>query len=233
MTAKTRPSGLRAEDRRVMQWYSDHTLADGWWTLSRYARRQYFVRQLYVKALGRVIANRMVRYPDTVIAASGDGEVELAFKANGPPYADYSPYATAEFCDWLRGGGLYAPGQPFAVDAYTNSARYRGDSSPAADTNGDGHTLNGDFGTPFTTWQMRYFDWDLADDPFADPRAIPASEYTAPERIRGPISAAIDSTPHVIRRHCRPGLRCGPRSASIWSRVITVILPNGLRRRRM
>lgn len=168
------------EDRRVMQWYSDNTLATGWWTYSRYARRQVQVRELYLRALSRVIANRMMTYPETVVGAAGDGEIELAFKANGPPYADYSPFAVAEFRDWLRGEGLYAPGQRYAGQTYRNAARYRGDAAPGADTNGDGHTLNGDFGVSFSSWTLRYFDWQLTDAILADPRAIPASVYNAP-----------------------------------------------------
>jgi hypothetical protein len=180
----------QAQDRRVMQWFDDNAMADGWWTLSRYARQQYAVRERYLRALGRVLANRMARYPDAIVAASGDGEVELAFPGTGTffefpegplPYADYSPFAIAEFRDWLRGEGLYAPGQRFAADAYSGAARYRGDPSPAADATGSGATLNGDFGVSFTTWSLRYFDWTLGDaiGP-SDLRAIPKNQYDAP-----------------------------------------------------
>ncbi len=168
------------EDRRVMQWFSDNSLASGWWTLSRYARLQFRVRQLYLRAFARILANRMALYPDTIVSAAGDGEVELAFKNFGPPFADYSPFAIAEFRDWLRGDGLYAPGQPFARDSYANAARYRGDGSPAHDTNLDGHTLNGDFATAFASWSLRYFDWALADSVDNDVNAIPSSAYTDP-----------------------------------------------------
>lgn len=169
------------EDRRVMQWYSDNTLADGWWTYSRYARRQVFVRELYLRTLARVIANRMITYPETIVGAAGDGEIELAFKTNGPPYADYSPFAIAEFRDWLRGEGLYAPGQRYAGQAYRDAVRYRGDATPGADTNGDGHTLNGDFGVSFSSWTLRYFDWQLSNQVVGDPNAIPESVYSAPD----------------------------------------------------
>ncbi len=172
------------EDRRTMQWYSDNGLARGWWTHSRYARKQYALQQAYIRELGKVLANRMARDPNILVAASGDGEVELSFdRAPGPDnavLADYSPFAVAEFRDWLRHAGLYAPGQPFAGDGYQSGARYAGDASPAEDTNGDGHTLNGDFGTRFTSWDLRYFDWSLSDDPNADPHAIPARVYEAP-----------------------------------------------------
>src|SRR5207245_2195103 len=101
----------------------------------------------------------------TLVAVNGDGEVELSLDRadSADPaktvYADYSPFAVAEFRDWIRAGGFYAAGQSFAGQTYENAARYAGDSSPNADTNGDGHTFNGDFGTSFTTWDLKYRDW--------------------------------------------------------------------------
>jgi hypothetical protein len=179
------------EDRRNVQWYADNTLASGWMTHSRYARKHRRALEAYVREVGRVVANRMARYPATFVAASGDGEVELAYGKSpfiDPKYtvetmqlADYSPFAIAEFRDWLRAEGLHAPRQSVAATAYEHAARYKGDGSPAADTNRDGHTLNGDFGTTFATWELRDFDWSLSDDPQRDPRAIPATAYETPD----------------------------------------------------
>jgi hypothetical protein len=187
------------EDRRNMMWYSDNALAPGWWTHSRYARKQFRIQEAYIRELARVLADRMARYPETLVNVSGDGEAELALdRANADPaqtvYADYSPFTVADFRDWLRAGGLYAAGQPFAGQTYANAARYAGDSSPGVDTNGDGHTVNGDFGTSFTSWDLKYFDWQLTDTetqgaipstaPF-DPGAISnAGGFDAP-RVRG------------------------------------------------
>jgi hypothetical protein len=67
----------------------------------------------------------------------------------------------------------------FAGEAWPSSARYAGDASPAIDTNGDGHTLNGDFGTAFDTWNLKHHDWSVNDPIDADPNAIPSSTYTA------------------------------------------------------
>lgn len=166
-------------DRRNMQWYQDNGLATGWWSFSRYARRQRVVLQAYMQELAKVIANRMAKYPALVVAATGDGEVEMSRDRAGPPavIADYSPFAIKEFADWLRAAGLYAPGQPYAGQAYEHASRYAGDASPAVDTNGDGRTLNNDFGTNFTSWSLRYFDWSLDDDIRGDPRTIPATTY--------------------------------------------------------
>ncbi len=178
------------EDRRNMQWYADNTLAGGWWTHSRYARKQRLIQEAYFREIGRIVANRMAKYPATLVAASGDGEVEMAFDktpimnraytADTMLLADYSPFAVAEFRDWLRGRGLYNAGAPFSGQGYENAPRYTADASPAQDTNRDGHTLNGDFGTSFTTWTLRFFDWSLEDSASRDPHAILAAVAERP-----------------------------------------------------
>ena len=177
-------------DRRSMQWYSDNGLSDGWWSHTRYARRARAIQEAYMRELGRVLANRMSMFPDTLVAVSGDGEVELSYErtpvvdpSSTPEtafLADYSPFTVKEFADWLRRAGLYAPGQSFSGQAYEFAGRYAGDVSPDVDTNGDGHTLNGDFATSFTTWCLRYYDWSLDDSVGNDPNAIPATVYNQP-----------------------------------------------------
>ena len=183
------PVQLEAErsDRRNVMWYNSSDVAEGWVTHSRYARKFRRILEAYVRELGTVVANRMARYPATLVASSGDGETELSYERSpvvNPAYTettmeltDYSPFAIAEFRDWLRNGGLYAPGQPYAGQGFEDAARYQGDASPAADTNGDGRTLNGDFGTTFNSWNLRYFDWSLTDSIEGDPNAIPSFVY--------------------------------------------------------
>jgi len=189
-------TGAEREDRRNTQWYSNGDMAPGWITLSRYARKMQGRYEAYVREAGATLANRMARYPSTLVAASGDGEVELSFDRS-PQFStnytletmqltDYSPFAIAEFRDWLRNAGLYAPGQPYAGQGYVNAARYQGDSSPSVDTNGDGRTLNGDFGTAFTSWQLRHFDWSLSDGTDVDPGAIPGFVYDRPDFVAMP-----------------------------------------------
>jgi len=169
-------TAAQAEDRRNVQWYHDQEVAPGWVTYSRYARRLRRVQEAYVRMFGTLMAERMAQHPDLLVAVTGDGETEMSYDrfrdgqdlrdpVKGPrvSWADYSPFAVAEFRDWLRGEGLYAPGQAFAADAHPDATRYRGDRSPADDTNRDGHTLNGDYGTTFTTWALRYADWSLSD----------------------------------------------------------------------
>lgn len=177
-------TGAEREDRRNTQWFSNGDMAPGWITLSRYARKMRGRYEGYVREIGAYLAGRMVRYPSTLVAASGDGEVELSYDRDRLPASvdvtDYSPFAIAEFRDWLRNGGLYAAGQPYAGQGYANAARYQGDASPAVDSNGDGRTLNGDFGTSFTSWTLRHFDWDLSDGVNVDPNAIAALTYDRP-----------------------------------------------------
>lgn len=190
-------SAAQAADRRSMQWYMDNSLADGWVSLSRYNRKQRALEEAALKVLGAEVAARMLQYPDTLVAVSGDGEVELSYYksliANSTAYpteaasllTDYSPFAIKEFADWVRQGGMYAPGQPFAGEAYALSSRYAGDLSPDADSNGDGHTFNGDFGTTaFKTWNLKQFDWSLADATTPiDPGAMPASASFDPAAV--------------------------------------------------
>ena len=180
LRSRTDPAQLasEAEDIRTMQWYSDNQLASGWWTHSRYARKQRALQEAYIRELGRILADRMRQYPETLIAATGDGEVELSYDRAPDFYADYSPFAVAEFRDWIRHGGLYATGGALAGQGHELGLRYAGDQSPAIDTNADGHTLNGDLGTSFQTWNLLHFNWSLADAYSAgDPGAIPLAQY--------------------------------------------------------
>lgn len=182
--------GAEREDRRNVQWYANGDIAPGWITHSRYARKLRGVFEGYLREVGAAFAAQMAANPSTLMAVSGDGEVELTFDRS-PPFssthtaatmelADYSPFAIAEFRDWLRNAGLYATGQPFAGQGYAQAARYAGDASPSVDTNGDGRTLNSDFGTTFTSWSLRHFDWSLTDGVAVDSNAIPAVVYDRP-----------------------------------------------------
>jgi hypothetical protein len=188
----------QVEDRRNVQWYHDHEVATGWITYSQYARKLRRIQEAYVREFGRMLAERMVADPDILVAVTGDGETEMSYERfrdivtpkdlTQRSWADYSPFAVAEFRDWLRAGGLYAAGQSLAGQAYAQSARYAGDASPATDTNRDGRTLNGDFGTTFTTWDLKHFPWELTDADTAraispvgfTPRTATAGGFDAP-----------------------------------------------------
>ncbi len=171
----------QVEDRRNMQWYSDNGMAAGWWTYSRYARKSRRVQEAYIREFGRVVAARMQQYPDLVVAATGDGELELSLDRD-PILADYSPFTVAEFRDWLHHEGLYADGGVFA-----------GQGSPTRYATLD--ALRNAFGSSatFTTWDLKYGNWSLADAVDGDPNAVPESQYNAAAWAPSVIAGGFDA----------------------------------------
>lgn len=95
---------------------------------------------------------------------------------------DYSPYAVAEFRDWLRHKGIYDassgtyPGEGAPAQIVGSLMDFSGtlrsqfyDDPTPADANGTGISFNQRFGTSFTTWALRYWDLDAFPDPITDP----------------------------------------------------------------
>jgi hypothetical protein len=171
-------AGAQAEDLRNAQWYHDWTapatgdgIARGWMTLSQYARKMRRVKEAYVREFGRLLAERMAQNPGIVVALTGDGEIEMTydrFRDQGSPstpanpapalrsWADYSPFAIAEFRDWIRGKGLYATDPLLQGAAFENASKYQGSDAAAL------AAFNADYGTAFTTWNLRYYNWTLS-----------------------------------------------------------------------
>jgi len=189
----------KEEDIRNCQWYNDNKLASDtqildptpmddyvWGTLSRYARK---VRQnLEAKARAAVafLKQRMDEEPDVLFAISGWGEVELNFhrirhdQSIQDYFCDYSPFAVLEFRDWILHTGMYddATGE-YAGQGYSGGgAIYQGASGL--------DQFNLDFGTSFTAWDLKYYNWSLADgydtdptdDVNNDPHRIPYGDYS-------------------------------------------------------
>ncbi|MBI4472642.1 MAG: hypothetical protein HY646_08245 [Acidobacteria bacterium] len=154
------------EDVRNAQWFADGTIAppkdlvsadrvpgSAWITPSRYAQHLRTEIEDSVRKVGAHLVKTMQRAPNTLVSVSGDGEVELSFERSSEGLqADYSPFAIAEFRDWVQ------------------SSRYDGDRTPASDENRDGHTFNKDFDQQFHTWELRYFN---------NSGPIPYSEYVS------------------------------------------------------
>jgi hypothetical protein len=173
----------RREDRRNAQWYRDGAIqfasSEIWMTPSRYARKLRRHLEAKVRAFAGMLVDLRQQYPDTLVSASGDGELELNYSGlddASVPFenlmiADYSPFAIAEFRDWIRHTGLYGPGQPYDGQGFSGGgAQYQGAGGLS--------TLNADYGTSFASWNLLYFDWDVAVDPVdGDPKAIPAAAY--------------------------------------------------------
>jgi hypothetical protein len=177
------------EDRRNAQWLS--TGAKSWVTTSRYARRLRAHLETKVRLYAQLFARLRQEYPETLLTLAADGEIELSDAGydDNKPYeqqvlADYSPFAVAEFRDWIRNTGLYGPGGPFEGQGRTASGtKYR-----TGDDAADLAAFNADFGVGFGTWQLQYFDWDLADSVNADPNAIGPAEVADPGFLPLPTS---------------------------------------------
>jgi hypothetical protein len=196
------------EDRRNAQWYADSRILRGatqppsglpdetWITPSRYARKLRRHLEAKVRAYAKELVDLHQQFPDTLTSASGDAEMELNFGAldfsapfGSQMIADYSPFAVAEFRDWIRGAGLYGPGQPYDGQGLPGGrAKYGGPNGLTQ--------FALDFGAAFQTWNLYYFDFDVMNDPIdGDPKAIPAAVYNAPGWTGLPVPPSADITP--------------------------------------
>jgi hypothetical protein len=181
--------GARLEDRRNCQWYSDNLLegppnpAVGepvWMTPSRYARKLRRHLETKTRLWATMLVSLRQEFPNSLQSASGDGESELNSGRvdDTAPYsqqiiADYSPFTILEFRDWIQHAGLYAPGQFYSGQGYPGGGtQYQGPTGLSI--------FNSTYGTAFTSWNLRYFDWSLDDPVDGDSRSISAAAYEAP-----------------------------------------------------
>ncbi|MCP4216162.1 MAG: BACON domain-containing protein, partial [bacterium] len=154
-------------------------------TLSRYARKVRAHLNAKVTAGFAYLVQVQNANPDVHLIISAPGETELNYyRINDSVYmqdyfCDYSPFAIAEFRDWIRHEGLYASGSTYAGEGYASGgSRYQGTSGLS--------NFNSDFGTSFTSWDLKYYNWSLSDaldtdytdasNP--DPNIIPVSQYS-------------------------------------------------------
>ncbi|MCX7973446.1 MAG: hypothetical protein N3B16_02985, partial [Candidatus Aminicenantes bacterium] len=189
----------KEEDIRNCMWYNDNKLCSDtqinepnfldnyvFGTLSRYARKLRANLEAKARALGAFLKQRMEEYPEVLVALSGWGEAEMNFNRlnhakNIQDYiCDYSPFAVLEFRDWILHTGLYD----------NENGKYKGEGYPGGGKKYQGLTglakFNEDFGTNFTTWDLRYFHWSLDDDFDSnpvddinnDPHRLPLSRYS-------------------------------------------------------
>ena len=190
----------KEEDIRNCQWYNDNNLATEsqladpdsmkkfiWGTFSRYARKMRANLDAKTKATLRFLKQKMNEDPDTLIAISGWGEAELNFwrkddglTQNQEWFCDYSPFAVLEFRDWIQHAGLYDDKTgPFKGQGYNEGGLlYQGPSGLSQ--------FNQNYGTQFTTWNLKYYNWSLNDDYDSnptdqinnDPNKIPFSSFS-------------------------------------------------------
>ncbi len=153
-------------------------------TFSRYARKLRGHLEAKITAAFDYLAQIQNANPDVLIIVSAPGESELNFfRMNEAAYmqtyfCDYSPFAVMEFRDWIKHEGLYAAGEKYAGEGYSGGGSRYQDASGLSN-------FNSDFGTSFTSWDLKYYNWSLADavdtnytdgsDP--DPNALPVSFY--------------------------------------------------------
>ncbi len=179
---------LRLTDRRFNQWESDGTIYNNspsdltCITLSRMATGLMDARKLLSGIYSEGFHNASLEYPGCLIYASGPIEVEQRRALNETPhYADYSPFAIAEFRDWICHKGIYDDvhgefaGQGVFLSLIDNND-FSADLSPDVHQ-GDGPSFNEYFGTHFRSWTLKY--WDL--ERFPDPMPLIASPLPLPD----------------------------------------------------
>ena len=162
-------------------------------TLSRYARKVHTHLEAKARAAFAFLTELIAAEPDTLIAVSGWGEAELNFgriendKAVQSFFCDYSPFAVLEFRDWIQHAGEYDDARgPYRNEGWKPGGRdYQGPEGLAR--------FNAEFGTDFSAWNLRYFDWSLEDDydpDFSDkvnndPKRIPYASYAGERMMPG------------------------------------------------
>jgi hypothetical protein len=166
----------KEDDVRNCQWFNDNNIASDsqmldadamdryiFGTHSRYARKLRANLEAKSQAALAFLKQRMDQEPDTLLVLSGWGEVELNHNRLNHAqflqdfYCDFSPFAVLEFRDWIRHTGMYGTSGDYAGQGYTQGGtKYQG--------TGGLTQFNADFGTSFTSWDLKYFDWDLSDD---------------------------------------------------------------------
>lgn len=188
----------KQEDIRNCQWYNDNKLASDdqitapdlmtkyvFGTLSRYARKMRQNLEAKSRAALTFLRQRMDENPHIIAAISGWSEAELNhFRIDHSQsvqdyFCDYSPFAVLEFRDWIQHTGMYDDvNGKYAGQGWSEGGdKYWGASGL--------EQFNQDFGTEFTTWDLKYFHWSLNDDYDTnptdyinnDPHRIPFSEY--------------------------------------------------------
>jgi hypothetical protein len=153
-------------------------------TTSRYARKLRNHLEAKTAAAFAYLKQVQDANPDVILIISAPGESEMNYnRINNIQYmqdyfCDYSPFAVLEFRDWIKHEGLYADGEKYAGEGYSGGgSRYQGANGLS--------NFNSDFGTSFSTWDLKFFNWSLSDAVDTDytdaanpdPHIIPVSQY--------------------------------------------------------
>jgi len=161
------------EDRRLLQWFSDGRTET---QRKTHFGPSYVTVSRYAAALWEpILKDAALRAPKAAerIASAGDNNAGTQLFLNGPGepslletgwpdrlICDYSPFAVAEFRDWLTHRGEYAVGGKFEGQGRKGGEVFASDPSPDKATGAPHKTFNETCGTDFTTWDLLYWDLD-------------------------------------------------------------------------
>lgn len=154
-------------------------------TFSRYARKLRAHLEAKVASAYKYLQAVQAANPNIRFIVSAPGESELNYyRLQGSQtlqdyFCDYSPFTVLEFRDWITHEGLYADGEKYAGEGYSSGgAKYQGAAGLTQ--------FNSDFGTSFTSWNLKYYHWSLtdvvdtnySDSVNPDTHVIPLSSYS-------------------------------------------------------
>lgn len=163
-------------DRRARQWNQRNEIvdentanekgnpADADLTPSYYSRDTWEGMFKYLRNSANDYVRRKESERFTIFA--GPNEFEYVFFGGDSWYADYSPFAVAEFRDWVTHRGYFAKGQPLEGKGRPGGEEFSDDPSPAR-AKGSNRSFNQTYGTDFTTWDLKYWDIEKFDQPLA------------------------------------------------------------------
>lgn len=192
----------KSADRRMRQWSSDGRIvteeerrkggnpADADLTPSGYAKEAYDgMLEMARREAKSYLAKR--KAGDRVFLFCGPNEFEYVF-FDKTFTGDYSPFAVAEFRDWLTHRGEFAKGGRFEGQGRKGGEAFADDPSPAQAKGGNA-PFNAVFKTRFATWALLYWDLDAFPDPLdrdakgmpgANERGFTAGGFDAPREMK-------------------------------------------------
>jgi hypothetical protein len=179
-------AAYRSTDRRSRQWNQDSAIvteatkkangnpADSDLTPSGYFKEGWDGMLDYVRRCAKDYMAKRER--DRYRVFAGPNEYQYLFFGGDKWYADYGPYAQAEFRDWLTWRGEFAEGGRFAGKGRPGGEEFADDPSPAR-AKGRNKSFNATYGTRFTTWELKYWDLKRFSDPLPmDAKGMPGED---------------------------------------------------------
>ena len=195
----------KSPDRRLRQWSADGRLvteeerkrggnpADADLTASGYATDAWDgMLEMARREAKSYLAKR--KSGDRTFLFCGPNEFEYVFY-DKTFTADYSPFAVAEFRDWLTHRGEFAKGGLFEGQGRKGGEAFGDDPSPAQ-AKGGNKAFDAVYGTRFGTWALLYWDTGAFPDaldrdakgmPAAGEKGFTAGGFDAPRQMKDPL----------------------------------------------